>query len=148
MPMLTTLRMRLPVNPSHSPLRTRAANAAMRFRHRMHLGHDVGAVDDNPFALRRAQRDVQHRALFRHVDPFAAEHRRDALAQAAFLGQSREQSHRFVGDAILGVIEIDAGSFGSQALAAAGIFGEKLPQIGDCESLRNALRALSTPDVR
>ena len=56
--------------------------------HRVHLGHDVVAVDDDRTAPRGARkRDVQHRALLGRVDLLAAEHRVDALAQAALLGQ-------------------------------------------------------------
>ena len=129
MPMLTTLRMRLPVCPSHRPLRIWSEKAAIRSRTACTSGHDVGAVDDNPLALRRAQGDVEHGALFGHVDLFAAEHRFDARAQAALLGKVQQQPQRFVGDAILGVIEVEAGGFGRESLAAPGIVGEKLPQV-------------------
>ena len=78
MPMLTTLRMRFPVWPGQRPSRTASANAAMRSSTRVHLGDDVDAVDHEALALRRAQRDVQHRALLGDVDVVAAEHRRDA----------------------------------------------------------------------
>ena len=81
MPMLTTLRIRLPVWPFHAPLRTRSAKRRHLVEHGVHLRHDVLAVDQDRRALRRAQRDVQHRAVFRDVDPVAAEHRVDAGAQ-------------------------------------------------------------------
>ena len=45
MPMLTTLRMRLPVWPFQSPLRTRRAKLGHPVEHRVHLRHDVLAVD-------------------------------------------------------------------------------------------------------
>ena len=68
MPMLTTLRMRLPVWPFQSPLRTASAERRHAVEHLVHLGHDVDAVDDDARAPRRAQRDVQHGALLGDVD--------------------------------------------------------------------------------
>jgi hypothetical protein len=95
----------------------------------MHLGHDVDTIDDNALGLGRAQGSVQHGALFRHVDPLTAEHRGHALTQTAFPGQSHEQSDRFIGDAVLRVVEVNTGGFGAQARAPARIFGEELPQM-------------------
>jgi hypothetical protein len=81
MPMLTTLRMRLPVKPCHAPLRTRSANAAMRSSTACTSGTTL-AVDHDRRVARRAQRHVQHGAVLGHVDLVAAEHRVDALAQS------------------------------------------------------------------
>ena len=50
-------------------------------------------------------------------------------AQAALLGQPQQQPDRLVGDAILRVVEVEAGGFGRQALAPPGIVGEELPQM-------------------
>ena len=79
---------------------------------------------------RRAQRDVQHRAILGRVDLVAAKHRVDALAQAAGVGQ-RRSSRRSVSsrDAVLRIVEIEAGGFGGEALAALGIVGEQLAQM-------------------
>ena len=63
--------------------------------HGVHLGHHVLAVDDDVGRSRGAQGHVQDRAVFGDVDPVAAEHRVDALAQAAFLGQLHEESRAF-----------------------------------------------------
>ena len=49
--------------------------------HRMDFGHDVFAVDEDGRALRGAQRDMQHGAVFRDIDSFAAEHGIDPGAQ-------------------------------------------------------------------
>ena len=89
MPMLTTLRMRLPVWPFHAPLRTRFAKSAIRSSTACTSRHDVLAVDHDRRAARRAQRHVQHRPVLGDVDLLAAEHRVDAFAQAALLGQLR-----------------------------------------------------------
>ena len=92
MPMLTTLRMRLPVWPFHAPLRTRSANVGHLVEHRVDRRDDVLAVDDDRASLRRAQRDVQHGALLRDVDLLAAEHRVDPRPQAGLARRARSSS--------------------------------------------------------
>ena len=87
MPMLMTLRMRLPVCPFHSPLRTRLEKLAISVEHGMHLGHHVLAVDDDGCPFGRAQGHVQHRPLLRDVDLLSAKHGVDARSQTRFLGQ-------------------------------------------------------------
>ena len=72
----------LPVAAAHS-----VGEVGHLVEHRVNLGHDVLAVDYDRRAARRAQRDVQHGAVFGDVDLVAAEHRVDALAQPALLGQ-------------------------------------------------------------
>ena len=130
MPILITLRMRLPVWPFQSPLRTPIGERGHLVEHGMNLGHDVLAVMDDRSAARRAQGDVQHRALLGGVDLLAAEHGVDALAQARLLGELQQQGQGFVGDAVLGIVEIDSGGFGHEPLAAPAILGEELPQLG------------------
>ena len=78
MPMLTTLRMRLPVWPFHSPLRTRVGEGGHLVEHGVDAGDDVFAVDDDRFAFGRAQGDVQDGAVLGDVDLVAAEHGVDA----------------------------------------------------------------------
>ena len=90
MPMLMTLRMRLPVCPFHSPLRTRLAKSGHLVEDGVDLGHHVLAVDDDRRTSRRAQRDVQDRSLLRDVDLLAAEHRVDPRPQAGFLRKLHE----------------------------------------------------------
>ena len=51
-------------------------------QHRMDLGHDILAVDQDGRSARRPQRHVQHRAVLGDVDLVAAEHRLDPFAQA------------------------------------------------------------------
>ena len=50
-------------------------------------------------------------------------------AQAAFVRQLKQELERFVGDAVLRVIEEEADRFGCQALAAFGVGGKELPQM-------------------
>ena len=72
---------------------------------------------------------MQDGAIFRDVDLLAPEHGVDPRSQAGFLGQLKEQLERFVGDAILRVIEEDAGSLGGHPLPALGIIREELSQM-------------------
>ena len=95
----------------------------------MHLGDDVHAVDDDRALARRAQRDVQHRAILRDVDPLPPEHGFDALVQPALTGELHQQPHRLVGDPVLGVVEKQPLGLGRQPLAAAGIVGKQLTQV-------------------
>ena len=72
MPMLTTLRIGLPVWPFHSPERTRSRERGHPVEHLVHLLDHVDAVDDQRALLRHAQRDVEHRPVLGDVDPLAA----------------------------------------------------------------------------
>ena len=89
MPMLTTLRTRLPVWPVHAPRADPLGEVGHLVEHRVHLGHDVHAVDLDHRALGRPQRDVEHGAVLGDVDLLAAEHRVDAVAQAGALRPAR-----------------------------------------------------------
>ena len=91
MPMLTTLRIGLPVWPLHSPERTRSQKAPIRSSTSCTSLDHVGAVDDQRALARHPQRDVQHRAVLGDVDVLAAEHRLAALGQPALLGERGEQ---------------------------------------------------------
>ena len=91
MPMLTTLRMRLPVWPFQVPLRTRSQKSAILSRTAWTSGHDVLAVDEDGLRPSGAQGDVQDGALLGDVDLVAAEHGVDAVAQAGLLGQPEQQ---------------------------------------------------------
>jgi hypothetical protein len=105
MPMLITLRMRLPVCPFHFPLRTRLEKSGHLVEHRMDLRHHILAVDDDGGSFGRAQGHVQHRALLGGVDLLAAKHGVDSRPQARFLGQFEEKLDGFSGDAVLRVVE-------------------------------------------
>ena len=89
MPMLTTLRMRLPVWPVHSPERTASAKRAIRSSTAWTAGTTFSPSTTIVASARRAQGDVQDGAVLGGVDLLAAEHRVDPLAQAALLGQLR-----------------------------------------------------------
>ena len=89
-------------------------------QHRVHLRHDVPAVDVDVCIPGGAQRHVEHRAILGNIDLVAAEHRVDALAQAAVRREIQQQLQRFVGDAVLGVVQVEAGRFSRQAFAPLG----------------------------
>ena len=93
--------------------------------HRVHVGDDVLPVHDDRGVPRRAQGDMQDRAVLGDVDPVAPEHGVDPLAQAAFPGQLQEEPQRVVGDAVLRVVEEEAGGLDCQTLAAFGILREQ-----------------------
>ena len=91
MPMLTTLRMRLPVWPASAPLRTRSAKAAMRSSTACTSGttSSPSTTIRSPAGARSATCSTARCSVTLIL--LAAEHRVDALAQAAFLGQLEQQ---------------------------------------------------------
>ena len=129
MPMLMTLRMRLPVWPFQVAAPDPVGEVRHLVEHGVDLRHDVFAVDDDGCSFRRAQGHVQDGAVLRDVDLFAPEHGVDPRSQAGFLRQLQEQLEGFVGDAILRVIEVDAHGLGRHPLAAMGIIREQLSKV-------------------
>ena len=129
MPMLTTLRMRLPVCPFHSPPRTRVQNSAMRSSTAWTSGTTFMPSTTMEASFRRAQRHVQDRAVFRYVDLLAPEHGVDARAQARFPGQLHQQPQGLVGDPVLRIIEVDPRRLQRQSLAALRILREQRAQV-------------------
>jgi hypothetical protein len=94
--------------------------------HSADIRHDVLAADEDRRASGRAQRHVQDRTILGDVDLVAAEHRVDAVAQPARFGQRKQQAQRFIGDAILGIVEKDAGRLGSEPVAPTRIRLEQI----------------------
>ena len=129
MPMFTMLRIGLPVCPSHVRDRTRIGERRHPVEHRVDVGHDVVAVDLDALALRRPQCHVEHGPVLGDVDVLAAEHGVDAVAQTALLGERDEEPHGLVGDAVLRVVEADAGGLDHEPLAPVGVVGEQLAQV-------------------
>ena len=93
------------------------------------LGHDIFAVVHDRGAARRAQGHVQHRAVLGEVDLVASEHGVDTIAQSGLMGELEQQPKRFMGDAVLGIVEINSGSFCSHLLAAPRVLGKELAQV-------------------
>ena len=88
--------------------------------HGVHLCDDVHAVDDERRTFRHAQRDVQSCAVLGDVDVVAPEHRLRALREPGLLGELDEEPQRLVRDAVLRVVEVEAGALGDQPLSACG----------------------------
>ena len=63
----------------------------------------------------------------------AAEHRVDALAQPALVGELEQQAHRLVGDAVLRVVEVQARRLEANRSARRGIAREQLAQVAAAE---------------
>ena len=101
--------------------------------HLVDLRDDVRAVDDQRGVARHPQRDVEHRAVLGDVDPVAAEHRVDVLAQAGLLGELEQQPQRLVVDPVLREVEVQADRVGAEALGAPGVRGEQVAEVGGGE---------------
>jgi len=135
MPMLTTLRMRLPVCPVQAPLRTRFEKTVI-----MSSTAWTSVTTSWPSTMidvpRGARRATCRTARFSvWLIPVAAEHGVDALAQAGLFGQSAEQRDGLAGDAILRVVEIDAARLRRHALAPGGIVGKERAQVEGADLL-------------
>ncbi len=75
------------------------------------------------------QRHVQHGAIFRKIDLLATEHGLDPPVQAGGPGQPDEQLDRLVGDAILGIVQIEAGGLNRETPATSWVGREDLLQV-------------------
>ena len=100
--------------------------------HGMHLGHHVFTIDHDRFVSRRPQGNVQDCALFGDVDFLPVEHGIDACPQARLFRQLQKETHRFIGDAVLGVIQVKTNGLDRQTLTALRIIRKKLLQMELC----------------
>jgi hypothetical protein len=66
----------------------------------------VAAIVHDRGAPRRAQRDVKYGSILRNVDFVTPEHGIDAVVQARFSGELKQQPQCFAGDPVLGIVEI------------------------------------------
>ena len=112
MPMLMTLRIRLPVWPFHAPLRTRLEKSAILSSTACTSGTTFSPSTRIDVPAGRAQGHVQDGAVLGDVDLLAAEHGVDPRAQPGLLGQVKEELEGLVGDAVLRVIQVDAHGLG------------------------------------
>ncbi len=129
MPMLTTLRMREPVMALPLAAADAVGKGSHLVEHRVHLRHDILPVHENRGTARRAQRDVEDGAILGAVDLFPAEHGPDPGAQSRLIRQPDEEMHRFIGDAVLRVVEEQPRALGGQSLATRRIIGEQRAQV-------------------
>ena len=108
----------------------------------MHLGDHVHPVHFDRCCAGGAQGHVEHGAVLRHVDLLALEHGVDARAQPGLLGELEEEGQRLVGDAVLGVVEVDPHRLRGEALPALGVGREEIPQVEVVDLLVVALQIL------
>ena len=129
MPMLTMLRIGLPVWPFHSPERTRSAKAAIRSSTSWTSAttSTPSTTSEAPFGMRK--RDVQHRAVLGHVDLLAGEHAVPVPLEPGLLGQLEQQAEGLVGDPVLRVVEVEPDRLRAQPLAPGRVLGEQLAQV-------------------
>ena len=119
MPMLTTLRMRLPVWPFHAPLADAVGEGGHLVEHGVDLGHDVLAVDDDRRVPCGARSATCSTARFSVTLIFSPRNMASMRARRPDSSAScDEQPQRLVGDAVLRVVEVEAGGLDRQALAA------------------------------
>ena len=120
MPMLTTLRIALAGVPGPLAASGRGRRtSAIRSSTACTSGTTSSPSTTIDRVARRAQRDVQHGAVLGDVDLLAAEHRVDALAQARLARPAAtQQPQRLVGDAVLRVVEVEAGGLERSAAPA------------------------------
>ncbi len=117
-----------------------AAHLRKRLAHRR---HDVLPVHAHRCVTAIAQRRVQNRAPFGHVDGLAGKHAPCPLPYAGGLGQRVQARHRLGHDAVLGVVEQDVVDADREALEPLRVFGEQRAQ-GPLAQLR-AMRRQSPP---
>ena len=72
---------------------------------------------------------MQCRAPLGDIDPVAAKHGLDAFGKPAGSGEFAQQTQSRFGDALLGVIEIEANTLCIQSLATIGIGSEQFAQM-------------------
>jgi hypothetical protein len=95
----------------------------------MHLGNHVFTIDRDGFVSRRTEGNVQDGAVFGDVDFLPVEHRVDSCPQAGLFRELKKETHRFIGDAVLGIIQVKANGLDRQTFTALRIIRKKLPQL-------------------
>ena len=130
MPMLTTVLMRLPVTPIHSPLRTLRAKVYILSSSVVHQRHHVLAVDLDLVVCGVAQRGVQDGPVLGDVDLASGEHGLPPRRQVDLLGQRQQRATSTVSSTRF----FDRSTNRSPASwvyrsARSGIVGERLPQV-------------------
>ena len=102
--------------------------------HILHSRDDILAIDLEGVARRGSQRHMEDRPAFGGVDPVAAKHRFDAIAESELFGQSAHGPEDVVIDTLLGIIENQPAGFCRVPLAPSGIGGKQIPEeAGACQ---------------
>ena len=95
----------------------------------MDFRHHIFSIDLDGHSFRGAQRHMQHGALLRDIDLVPAKQGLDSFFQAGLPGQLKQELERFVGHAILGVVQVDARSLDGHTLATLRIVCEEPSQM-------------------
>ena len=129
MPMLTTLRMRLPVWPVQAPLRTRSAKSAIWSSTAWTSGTTF-SPSTMIVASRGARRATCSTARSSVTLIFSPRNMASIRSRRPHSSAScQQQPQRLVGDAVLGVVEVESDGLGGQALARARVVGEERAQV-------------------
>jgi hypothetical protein len=88
---------------------------------------------------------MKHGAVFGAIDLLAPKHGIDPHAQPGFLRQSQEDLDRFIGNAVLGAIEVNACRFGRHACATPQVSSKEFSEIllADLPGVNTSVRQLS-----
>ena len=129
MPMLMTLRMRLPVCPFHSPLRTRLEKSAILSSTAWTWGttFSPSTTMDVPWGARRATCRTARFSVTLIFSPRNMASMRDCRPDSS--ASADEKLEGFVGDAVLRVVQEEAHRLGRHPLAALGIIREEIAQM-------------------
>ncbi len=129
MPMFTTLRIGLPVCPFQSPERMRSANAAMRSSTSCTCAttSTPSTTSERSRGMRSATWSTERFSVVLIRSPRNIASVRSG--EARLLGELHEQPERLVGDAVLRVVEVEAGALGGKPLAARRVVGEEVAQV-------------------
>src|SRR4029077_3501348 len=101
----------------------------------MDLRNNVFSVHEDGGPFGRAQSYVKDGALLGEINFVSTKHGVDSGSQARFLGQLEEELERFVGDAVLRIVQENAHRLGGHSLSTFGVFSEQLPQMQSADLL-------------
>ena len=131
MPMLTTLRIRLPVYPRHCP----SAQFARRNRPFDRVPHVLSGTTSMPLTTYSSPPLGARKAICSagrssvRIDWFSPEHCCYALPQLALLGKPQQAAQRFFGDPVFRIVQVNSGGFALRSAHRGWGPRRKLPQM-------------------
>jgi hypothetical protein len=90
---------------------------------------DIFSVDGDGGIAGGTEGDVEDGAVFGGVDYFAGEHGVDAGAEVGLVGEIEKEAEGFIGDAVLGVVEVKIQDIRGKLFGAAGVLGEEVAEV-------------------